>query len=441
MEEALPVGLEIALAPEVLDEGAAEERAAFGLFTVRTDNASLTEGFDAYLNGFRAGPLVSGYHVAEWFAWNWWRLRWEGRSASADWAQAHEMNGIGEGYVWPNITIFSDGVRTAVISKPSERPDARPFRYVGSIPLVVPSSLFEAAVDAFMPRVIGRLREQDVAETNLDRLWRDILAERADPEIAKRRRLEALLGRDADAIDDDAVERLLADAARLGEAALGEIAANSAQRGQAEAPRSAADFETLAALGQPASVRDAVALRSGVRLPKGPDAPAWLVGRDAARALRAQEGLKESPVEDHRLAEMTGTNPHALDATVAGPSGISFALDNGAGASKIVLRSTWKTSRRFDLARILGDRLISPAGALHPATRAYTYRQKTQRSFAAEFLSPFEAVDDFLDGDFSQEGQQDAAEHFDVSPMTISTLLMNHGRIERQPYGDFDVAA
>lgn len=81
----MPMTLDIALDPERLAEGAAEERAAFGLFTIRAAHGSLTEGFDSFINSFRKGPLVSGYHAAEWFAWNWWRLRWESRSAAPDW--------------------------------------------------------------------------------------------------------------------------------------------------------------------------------------------------------------------------------------------------------------------------------------------------------------------------------------------------------------------
>jgi Zn-dependent peptidase ImmA (M78 family) len=72
------------------------------------------------------------------------------------------------------------------------------------------------------------------------------------------------------------------------------------------------------------------------------------------------------------------------------------------------------------------------AGKILPATRADTYRQKIQRSFAAEFLSPFDAVDEMMGGDYSDERQEDVAEHFKVSPLTIRTLLVNHGRIERE---------
>ncbi|MDQ0469746.1 hypothetical protein [Labrys wisconsinensis] len=427
----MSVDLDIALAPERLDEGAAEERAAFGLFTIRTAHGSLTEGFDSFIGGYRPGPLVSGFHVAEWFAWNWWRLCWEPRSASADWSSAHRMASIGEGYVWPDITIYSDGVRTALLSRASARQDIKPFRYTGAPPVVLPSRAFEAAVDAFIPQILARLRDAKLGETNLDRVWRDILAERLDPEVAKRRRLEALLGRDPDSVEDHAIDGLVADARQLGEAAVAEVAAYTAQAA-AGTVVTAADLVSLAkGQGYDASPRDAIRLVSGFPLPRGEDVPAWQVGSAAARAVREQEGLGTEPLADSRLAAMAGTEQDVLSGTKRGALNLSFALDKNAGASRIVLRSKWETGRRFELARLIGDRLITAGDALHPATRAYTYRQKAQRTFAAELLSPFEAVDAMMEGDYSWERQQEVAEHFRVSEMTINSLLKNHGRLER----------
>jgi len=424
--------LDIALAPERLSEGPPEERAAFGLFTVRTAHGSLTEGFDSFINSYRQGPLVSGYHVAQWFAWNWWRLRWEARSAARDWDSAHRMASIGEGYVWPNLTIFSDGVRTALISEPSTRPNAKPFRYVGALPTAVPSTVFEAAIDAFIPQILGRLQAEGVSESNLAQLWADIVAERNDPDIAKRRKLEAYLGRDPEAIEDNTIEKLLADAARLGNAALEEVAADSAQRRDNEDVPTAAIFEQLAEIrGHDASPKDAVSLDRDHKVPRGAEFPAWRVGARAAQSLRSQEQLGTAPISNAQLAQMVGTRTATVTDVNSGGTDISFALDNGPAASRIVLRSKWRTGRRFDLARLLGDRLISATGALHPATRASTYRQKAQRAFAAELLSPFEVVDELLAGDYSTENQQDVAERFAVSDLTIDTLLKNHGRIPR----------
>jgi hypothetical protein len=130
--------LGIALAPERLDGGPPEERACFGLFTIRCGEIDLTDVCDFYVSNYRRGPLVSGYHAAEWFAWNWWRLHFEPRSAAPDWWRAHRMTAIGEVYVWPNLTIYSDGVRTALVAHRSTRPDAKPFRYLGVPPCILP---------------------------------------------------------------------------------------------------------------------------------------------------------------------------------------------------------------------------------------------------------------------------------------------------------------
>ncbi len=65
-----------------------------------------------------------------------------------------------------------------------------------------------------------------------------------------------------------------------------------------------------------------------------------------------------------------------------------------------------------------------------------------QRSFAAELLSPFESVESKLDGDYSMESQQDAAEYFQVSELTIRTLLVNHRRLDREELDtEIDAAA
>ena len=55
-----------------------------------------------------------------------------------------------------------------------------------------------------------------------------------------------------------------------------------------------------------------------------------------------------------------------------------------------------------------------------------------QRAFAAEFLSPYEFVEEVLAGDYSTEAREEAAKHFDVSEFTIRTLLVNHGQLERE---------
>jgi len=50
-----------------------------------------------------------------------------------------------------------------------------------------------------------------------------------------------------------------------------------------------------------------------------------------------------------------------------------------------------------------------------------------QRAFAAEFLSPITGVQENPDGYFSEDSQQEAVEHFRVSPMAVHAQLVNDG--------------
>src|SRR5262245_50974073 len=123
---------------EPLDAGLPEERACFASIGIQARGMWFTEGRDAVANRLRHAPFLSAYHLAEWFAWNWWRLRWEPRSKAADWEFAHRLSSIGGGYIWPSITVFSDGERTALIAKPTTERRQTLFRYISDCAAVIP---------------------------------------------------------------------------------------------------------------------------------------------------------------------------------------------------------------------------------------------------------------------------------------------------------------
>jgi len=429
--------LEIRLTPENLDEGAPEERATFGQLVISSGNLLLTEGFDGHLDGYRPGPFVAGYFLAEWLAWNWWRLRWEPPRRNADdWWFAHRLTAIGEGYQWPSLTIFSDGHRIALESERSA-PTAQPFRYNGAPPLIITAASFEAAVDTFVAQMLERVR--DLGETNLARNWRDVLAERADTATAELRRLEALLGHEPDADDPTVIEALVRDGQKLGKLAIDEVAAQFAERDPSSWLH-AQDYHDLArSLGYEGRVADAVSLDVEAHNPDATTEP-WKVGKGLASKVRANAGLQGGAVSDQMLAEMAGVSKGALSSNGKHGEDFSFGLRSGPVRWRAVFRGQRKTSRRFDLARMIGDRLLSDeADRLYPVTDAFTWRQQAQRSFAVELLAPIELVEERLNGDYSLECQHDVADQFQVSPMAINSLLKNHHRIARdEPFLDVD---
>ena len=433
--------LAFSLDPETLDEGSAEEKAGFGTIKVVADGRCLTEGFDEHAGSYREGPLVSGYHLAEWLVWNWWRLRWEPHRPythrTIEWALAHRMSTIGEGYVWPNVTIDSDEFRCVLTSERSLERNSepfRPFRYFGGPKVFVPAKCLESAIGRFASEILERLEEARLDDTNLHHLWRDLRIERKDPAVSRFRRLEALLGRDPDEADAKEIERCLADAAALGEDALEEVAAGTEPRVQGPIDMLSAErIEEIAQRqGFDARPADAVRLDPGAGLPKWAEVEAWRAGEAAAGAVRRQEKLGTGPIANARLAELAGTTAGTISDHAKRSDELAFALDRNGEGTRIAFRSKWETGRRFELARLIGDRLFGGARRLFPATQAYSYRQKAQRTFAAELLSPFEEVDGMLGGDTSDDRQDDIARHYQVSPMTIRTLLVNNRRISLQ---------
>jgi AraC-like DNA-binding protein len=351
------------------------------------------------------------------------------------------MTSIGGGYVWPNLAIISDGERVVLLARPTKPHPAEPLRYLSNLAAVVRATEFEGAIDLLLTRVLEQLRAEDIPTTNLDQIWSDVLAERTDPELAAHRRIEAMLGFDPDEADSAVVERLLADATRLGQGAVAEVAAH--QPIQDPVP-TADDISRVAAEnGIDSKPGDAVTLSAAIDFPPRDEVPAWRRGAEAAHAVRAQEALGAAPISNARLCALAGLSPKALADRSATDFPFSFGLDESPSAGRVVLRSKWETGRRFDLARLIGDRVAGTSDdRLLPATRAHTYRQKLQRSFAAELLCPFSSLEDMLRGEYSSEALHDAAEHFNISELAVRTLLVNHGRLDREDLdGDIESTA
>ena len=431
------MNLDISLSPaDSLDIGSPEERAGFGTIKIETDDALLTEGIDQHIGKHREGPLVSGYHLAEWLAWNWWRLRWEWwhpRNASEDviddWDFAHRLSTIGEGYEWPNMTVASDGFQSAIITEPSI--DHASFRYSGAPMTLISANVMEAAVDRFVSDIVALMDKKELRETNLHRLWSELQIERQDPETASLRRLEARLGYDPDEADHLG-EEWRDDAARLGGDSLEELAADAAYLCKPNDMMSASCITEMAdSCGFEASGQDSIVPWERSQEEWG-IWEAWRIGESYARRLRMEERIDVvDPVSNGRLAELAGVSKKAISRSDC-IGDISFFLNRDLGTSaRMVFRSKWENGRRFALARIIGDRLFAWTDKMFPATRSFTYRQKAQRAFAAEFLSPFEGVRDMLGTDDSEDRQNEIAEHYQVWSITIKTILMNKGIISR----------
>ncbi len=433
-----------------LETGPAHERAGFAALGISAYGIWLTTGHDRLSQTVRKAPYLSAYHFAEWLAWNWWRLRWEPRKASPEWELSHAMASIGSGYVWPNIHIVSDGENITLISRPTPERTRTPYRYINDCVSIITAAEFESEVDRFIESVLKRVLDYKeprsteqtikdiqerllgypVPENNLQDIWRTVERARRDPAVYALRKLEALLGEDPGEVEESRLAQLLAEGAQTGQAALEEIAANRIP-GQ-DLPDIPRLLELGCTQGAQADSQSRISLHASVG--GDLDLP-WKIGAAAAILLREQEHIKpESAITNAKLAEMAGASGKIFETPPGStpPVDLSFLVTESAQHDRIVLRSRWQNGRRFELARLLGDALVhSTDDPMRPATRSDTHRQKVQRAFAAELLSPFQAVDAMLAGDYSLENQQDVAQHFQVSDLTIRSLLVSNKRIDR----------
>ncbi|NUP96272.1 MAG: hypothetical protein HUU28_08930 [Planctomycetaceae bacterium] len=412
-------------------EGAHEDVATRGFLRVDVGAACLTRNDSSWSQSTSDRVLVSMYPAALWLAANWWRLCWEPRRGEFqqvyEWNASHELAAAGHGYLWPNLRFVADGESVSVIASPTDPASNQPVRYLADVDVDVPRPLFERASSDFIEKVIARLNDLRLAQTELEKLWADVCAERASPDDARARRLEALLGCDPDEGDANAIGALLSLQSEAGTSATDELAtvlsgADVVSVLQRLKDASRNGIANIAQLDE-AFERELAACRAGGQSSSVP----WERGMAAARVLRSSRGVGPDALTDVDLLGLLGLDQRVLQSDPQLdwlPLGLAVRDQT---QLRVLLRSRNKRSRRFDLARLVGDLALAPqADRWHPVTGLKTSRQKAQRAFAAELLCPVDGLSRYLGGDRSEDALDAAAEHFDVSTRIVQHQVENH---------------
>ena len=419
-----------------------EVRQTSAMLTIKLGNTVVTRNEDVWSRTVRDEVRLSAYPLALWFAASWWRLRWEPLPMSPTpnhaWRMAHELAAAGYGYLWPQMLFASDGENVHVWARQSAPDSQAAVRYLLGAYHAIPSSAFEHTLDEFIAHVIARLDAVDIRHTILHDLWNEITQERHDDDLAAYRRLEAMLGFDPDECPEELHQRFASLIPRAGTAAIAELAPVCASA------------DPGAALERVMTFANAEGLEGHIDLsiPTGDSTaavttPVWQRGRTLARQARAAVGLNGAAVADKMLCALVNLPMEQALNTADTPmsrSPLSMAIRHGDSRQlKFLLRKRNKPGRRFELARLLGDALMADShDRWLPATDAKTARQKMQRAFAIEFLCPIQSLTAFLDGDFSSDATEEAAEHFGVSHTAVETHLVNNDLLSPEALRDHD---
>ena len=385
----------------------------------------------------RSSARLSAIRLAEWFAANWWRLRWEPQAETLSWRMSHKVSNAGGGYVWPDLSFSTDWESIQVRARHTEGWEGEPIRYLKDFDVPISLSEFEKGVDDFVNGTIARLASASKTPTELSELWEQVRYERQSPALSESRKLEACMGYDPDEAPSGLIDRLRETRDSYGRDAVQEVAAVSKHQ-------TLTHIETL---WQYKENGDSV-----VRLPdydkirqrivaqtNNFDVP-WKRAKHAARIARESwmlNGKVDTPTLSQMFSipveEFSQVNPNIPPPLTAG------MRNDVPGQFRFLSNRRHPAARRFAFARVVADHLTIPDNErLLPATDSKTGRQKFQRAFAQEFLCPFDDLMFHFDADAPTDDAIDgAAAYFEVSPRLVETALVNNGVLDRETLDDW----
>ena len=408
-----------------------EYRQTMAALQMHVGSVNVMRNQDIWSKTIQESVLVSAYPLAMWLASSWWRLGWEplpahGVAPSIDWRMAHEMGAADHGFVWPQVVFASDSEVMQVWAVPSRSGDIQSITYLNGLdtPASITLSAFQHSAGDFIVSVISRLEAVDCKNSALFNLWKLIQEEVIDSESAKYRRIEAEMGYDPDECPEELMKKALELDREMGAAALSELAPIYGKSSVQEPLAAIVELsKSDGIIGAPTLQvpADVMIIRHG--LP-------WERAVATARALRKMLGNPGGVIDTATLSEALGLSERAVEEwSPSGHSKAAIAVPQPGHKFKFIPRKKHPIGKRFELARLIGDYLLAERanGNWLASTDLSTSRQKFQRAFAAEFLCPIEALQDFLRDDYSESAIEDAVHHFEVSQRTIESLLVNNG--------------
>jgi len=402
---------------------------------LRVGGVNLTQNEDTWSRTIQDHVLVAAYPLAIWLASSWWRLMYEplpaqGTHPSIDWRMAHELGAANHGFVWPQIIFASDNEAMQIWAVSSHTNAKQSVRYLNGLdqPAPVPLADFQRSAEHFIADVLSRLAAVACPDTDLANLWQLIQEERRDEKSSVYRRLEAEMGYDPDECPEQKMQIALELGNEAGLATLSELAPLYGE--SATAPLTT--IKDLAASPGMVGTPEVSLTRGKAHMARG--TPPWQRAVTEARRIRGDiVGNIADPIDNATLCGLLGLKSSDIEQWQPDTrSALSIAIPAPQNGFKFLPRKKNPSGKRFELARFLGDFLSTTQTDSRwlASTDLHTSRQKYQRAFAAEFLCPIEGLKEYLQDDYSESAQEDAAQYFEVSEQTVRSLLTNNGLIQ-----------
>jgi hypothetical protein len=408
-----PVAITVDRWEDEADNSGDPVRATTALLHIAFGDKVATRHLEPLSRAVEDSAPLSAYPLALWLASSWWRLRWDCR-------QEHNMTAAGHGFVWPPLSLSSNGERIYARCCAEASPSAQvALQYFEKFDVSVPVADFERAVDSFIKHVLGRLA--GIGKTELGTVWHQLIVERSDPATSAYRRLEAMLGFNREQASKEILQQLGDLAGEAGPSSRDELAWASENNSVEMLTKTAGLARSSAGVHGHIAVSP-----SDLDHVSWPSDEPWVRGHKMARECRKYFNFGFDPVDDVLLGDTLSISEKELndESTPAKSIPLSLAVRNQeTGDDRFMFHLPNRYFRRFEAARFLGDSLLAHAADQWLlGTRARTARQQAQRAFANEFIAPTESLSDFLGRDRSDEKFEEASLYWGLG----SNMIRRH---------------
>lgn len=390
----------------------------------------LTKNTNIWTKSVQDKVIVSTYPLAQWFAYHWWRLENElepDGEPNFDWRFAHELGAANHGFVWPRVVFASDGTLMNISfgsfrEQKQMQDQSVEYIYQSEKTQTVTLLDFQNAVKGLIEKSI----EQLSIDSDLKDLWNIVCEDIQSPNNSAIRKIEGMLGFDPEECPSKLLNQFINYQRRIGVDSMKELAPFF-KSGQ---------MQSYLVFDKSISAKLQIAPEE-ISFDSSKDVLPWQQGKKAAKQLRERCDFTQDCISNKNLRDLLNISEKDFNSYEEenGKSLISIGKRNNNNTFQIVPRMHKRsTGRRFELARLICDALLTSKEQDKEwlvASDYGSFRQKRQRSFAAEFLCPINSLLEFLNKDFSDSMLEAAAEHFDVSEWTVRTTLVNNNVVSR----------
>ena len=399
--------------------------ATFAELSIRVGPDSVTSLLETPLRGaktrYRDYVVVPLLSVAEWLVSNWWHLWYEVADTGGPrpgFESRHDLAHAGDGFLLPRLEMLPDADRIELRWSKWNPQNAR-IEFIGEGRAIVGrealESEFRSLIEAVLARLGGIPHGTDHCEF-LSSDWESINSLEADE--AEFVQAAALLGIDPFDVQDSVASAIVKFWETSQPSIRQEALASADEESLSSVGRwledSLARLETADHGAEWGAVREAVP----ADLPGTP----WARGYALADCVRRHLGLGEGRVG------FASSGPLALPNL---PLQTPCKRIQGLVASKaptcVTAPSSRETSKRFLLARALGDYIGRTQPGPGILSSLLTDRQAQSRAFAAQFLAPADSIRERLEDQYPEDGLIDEiGSEFEVSSELIRRQINNH---------------